>query len=65
MDDTIPENTEYFTVMIGGRSNLHPNINLSPTEANIYILDIGKQRLTNLYPMTTKFIVPIIVSIIM
>ena len=43
VDDTIPENTEYFTVMIGGRSNLHPNISLSPTEANIYILDIGKQ----------------------
>ena len=43
VDDTIPENTEYFTVMIGGRSNLHPNINLSPTEANIYILDNGKQ----------------------
>ena len=43
VDDNIPENTEYFTVMIGGMSNLHPNINLSPNEANITIHDNGKQ----------------------
>ena len=43
VDETIPENAEYFTVMIGGISNLHPNIHLSPTEANITIHDNGKQ----------------------
>ena len=43
VDDTIPENTEYFTVMIGGRSNLHPNINIRSTKANITILGNGKQ----------------------
>ena len=40
VDDTIPKNTEYFTV---GMSNLHPNINLSPNEANITIHNNGKQ----------------------
>ena len=45
VDDTLPEETEYFTVKIGRSSNLHPKISLRPTEANITISDNGKQRL--------------------
>ena len=59
VDDTVPEETEYFTVKIGRSLNLHPNINLRPTEANITISDDGKQRLGTSYVITTTFYVPI------
>ena len=52
VNDTMPEDEEYFTVVIGRSSSLHPNITLTATEANISISDDGKQRLRSSYVMT-------------
>ena len=59
VDDTVPEETKYFTVKIGRSLNLHPNITLRPTEANITISDDGKRRLGTSHAMTKKNYVPI------